>query len=420
VQEMEQRKILVFADWGDSGSPLFIGTLYSTPSRGKEILSFEYSKGWLESGFAQQLDPDLQFYTGLQYLKEGKANFGIFMDSAPDRWGRMLIRRRESIRARESRRKEKTLLESDFLLGVYDQYRIGGLRFKLENDGAFLNDDKGLTVPPRTSLKELEIACLKIEDESNPDKEEARWLNMLLARGSSLGGARPKASALDQNKRLCIAKFPSRNDTKDVGAWEMVAGDLAKQAGINMAEGNIVRLSSPYHTYFTRRFDRLEEGKRIHFASAMTMLGYNDGADATEGASYLDIVGFLIKHGSRSDPDLEELWRRIVFSICIKNTDDHLRNHGFLLTETGWCLSPAYDINPVETGTGLRLNISENDNSLDLDLAMEVAPFFRLPDKKANQIIEKVKSVVKSWRRVADKYKIPKSEQDRMSGAFQL
>lgn len=417
---MEQRKILVFADWSELKVPRLMGTLYSTPSRGKEIFSFEYSKGWLESGFAQQLDPDLVYYSGPQYLKEGKANFGIFTDSAPDRWGRMLIQRKESIMARESGRKEKTLQESDYLLGVYDQYRIGGLRFKETPEGPFLNDDKGNAIPPWTSLKELEHASLKMEDETTPEKEEAMWLNLLLAPGSSLGGARPKAGVLDQQRRLCIAKFPSRNDNKDIGAWEMVTGDLARQAGINMAEGKIIKLSSAYHTYFSRRFDRTDTGKRIHFASAMNMLGYQDGADATEGVSYLEIVDFLIKHGSQVEQDLEELWRRIVFSICVKNTDDHLRNHGFLLTSSGWKLSPAYDINPVETGTGLRLNISENDNSLDLDLAMEVSPFFRLSEKKTSQIIGKVKASVQNWRSVADRYKILKKEQDKMSRAFRL
>ncbi|NCA77730.1 MAG: type II toxin-antitoxin system HipA family toxin [Alphaproteobacteria bacterium] len=397
-----------------------MGTLYSTPSRGKEIFSFEYLKGWLESRFAQQLDPDLVYYSGPQYLKEGKTNFGIFMDSAPDRWGRMLIQRKESIMARESGRKEKTLQESDYLLGVYDQFRIGGLRFKETPEGPFLNDDRGLAIPPWTSLKELAHASLKMEDETTPEKEEVMWLNLLLAPGSSLGGARPKAGVLDQQRRLCIAKFPSRNDNKDIGAWEMVTGDLARQAGINMAEGKIIKLSSAYHTYFSRRFDRTDTGKRIHFASAMNMLGYQDGADATEGVSYLDIVNFLIKHGSQVEQDLEELWRRIVFSICVKNTDDHLRNHGFLLTGSGWKLSPAYDINPVETGTGLRLNISENDNSLDLDLAMEVSPFFRLTEKKTSQIIGKVKGSVQNWRCVADRYKILKKEQNRMSRAFRL
>lgn len=417
---MEQRKILVFADWSELKVPRLMGTLYSTPSRGKEIFSFEYLKGWLESGFAQQLDPDLVYYSGPQYLKEGKTNFGIFMDSAPDRWGRMLIQRKESIMARESGRKEKTLQESDYLLGVYDQFRIGGLRFKETQEGPFLNDDRELAIPPWTSLKELAHASLKMEDETTPEKEEVMWLNLLLAPGSSLGGARPKAGVLDQQRRLCIAKFPSRNDNKDIGAWEMVAGDLARQAGINMAEGKIIKLSSAYHTYFSRRFDRTDTGKRMHFASAMNMLGYQDGADATEGVSYLDIVDFLIKHGSQVEQDLEELWRRIVFSICVKNTDDHLRNHGFLLTDSGWKLSPAYDINPVETGTGLRLNISENDNSLDLDLAMEVSPFFRLTEKQASQIIGKVKASVQNWRSVADRYKILKKEQDRMSRAFRL
>ncbi len=415
----QQREILVYANWKGLQDPLLMGTLTATQLRGKDVFSFEYRKEWINSGNAQHIDPDLQLYSGPQYLNEGKTNFGIFLDSAPDRWGRVLMQRREAILARSENRKANTLFEIDYLLGVYDEQRIGGIRFKENENGPFLNDNKDLSAPPWTSLRELEYASLQIEKDNSIDNPEyVKWINMLMAPGSSLGGARPKAGVLDTEKNLWIAKFPSANDNKDIGAWEMVVNDLAKIAGLQMAEGMVRKFSTNYHTYLTKRFDRTPKGERIHFASAMTLLGYTDGVSSHDGVSYLEIVEFIMRHGAKVDHDLEELWRRIVFSICVSNTDDHLRNHGFLLTETGWILSPAYDVNPVETGTGLKLNISEHDNSLNLDLALEVAEYFRLQDKRAVEIIESVKKSVLTWRSIAEKYKISKSEQERMAKAF--
>jgi len=242
---------------------------------------------------------------------------------------------------------------------------------------------------------------------------------MLMAPGSSLGGARPKASVLDTKGQLWIAKFPSKNDNRDISAWEMVVHELAVKAGLNVAESMTGTYHSKQHTFLTKRFDRNAEG-RIHFASAMTLLGHTDGTNFQSGVSYLDLVEFISKNGANVDSDLEELWRRIVFYICVSNTDDHLRNHGFLLTKSGWILSPAYDINPVETGTGLSLNISEADNSLDLDLAMEVGPYFRVSEKRANEIIEAVKKSVGNWRAIAEKHGVSKTERDAMAKAFKL
>jgi serine/threonine-protein kinase HipA len=395
-----------------------MGILTITPSRGKEVFSFEYTQEWISSGQAQYIDPDLHLYSGPQYLGEEKSNFGIFLDSSPDRWGRLLMRRREAAIARVEGRKEKTLLESDYLLGVFDQYRIGALRFKENENGPFLNDNKEMASPPWTSLKELEYASLQLEKDSIiDDPDYLKWLNMLIAPGSSLGGARPKASVVDPKNNLWIAKFPSTHDNKDTGAWEMVVNELGKKAGLDLAEGKLQKFSDR-HTFLSKRFDRTNTGERIHFASAMTLLGYTDGTDFHDGASYLEFAEFLIKNGANVDKDLEEIWRRIVFSICVRNTDDHLRNHGFLLTDNGWILSPAFDINPVETGTGLKLNISETDNSLNLDLAMEVAGYFRLENNKAIQIIDEVKKTVKGWRTIAARYSISKFEQDMMSIAF--
>jgi serine/threonine-protein kinase HipA len=412
-----KKEIYVYADWQGLSVPNKMGILTVTPARGKETFSFEYTAEWLKSGFSQMLDPDLQLYSGAYYPRDEKVNFGIFLDSCPDRWGRVLMQRREAIIAKNEERKPKTLLESDYLLGVYDAHRMGALRFKLQEDGPFLNDNKEMASPPFSSLRELEKASLKFEEDNIDDPEYLKWINMLIAPGSSLGGARPKASVVDPQNNLWIAKFPSKNDEKNVAAWEMVAKELAMQCGINMAEGKVQQFNNRYHTYLTKRFDRTEKGERIHFASAMTLLGYSDGEGAAS-ASYLELAEFITRHGLAVDKDLEELWRRIVFSICVKNTDDHLRNHGFLLSEAGWALSPAYDINPNEYGKGLSLNISENDNSIHTELAMEVAGYFRLDNKTATQIIKHIKGKVISWRELAIKYKIPKAEQDKMSDAF--
>jgi len=241
---------------------------------------------------------------------------------------------------------------------------------------------------------------------------------MLVSPGSSLGGARPKASVVGENGDLWIAKFPSKNDGDDIGAWEMVTYELAIQCGIEMAESKAQKFSSNQHTFLTKRFDRTIEGKRIHFASAMTLLGYTDGADGSSGVSYLELVDFITKYGANPESDLKQLWSRIVFSICVSNTDDHLRNHGFLLTDKGWVLSPAYDINPVETGTGLKLNISEDDNALDLNLALDVAPYFRIEKIEGKTIINEIQKVIPEWRTLANKYRISRLEQENKADAF--
>ena len=421
AKQNNSRNISVYAHWSGMEDPLLMGVLHSDRLKGKEVFSFEYIDEWLKNGPAQLLDPSLQLYTGLHYLNDVQDNFGIFLDSSPDRWGRILMRRREAAFARNENREEKKLFETDYLLGVYDGHRMGALRFKLEDDGPFLNDNKNMASPPWTSLRELEQISLRLEDDDViDDPEYLKWLSMLIAPGASLGGARPKASIVDNDGNLWIAKFPSRNDQGDIGGWEIVTYELAILAGINMAESKAQKFSSDYYTFLTKRFDRGNNGQRIHFASAMTILGYIDGQDHADGASYLELVDFIQKNGANVDQDLEQLWRRIVFSICITNTDDHLRNHGFLLTNDGWVLSPAYDINPVENGSGLKLNISDEDNSLDLNLAMEVSEFFRLSEKRATEIIDEVLNAVANWREVAIKYKISRVEQELKALAFKI
>jgi serine/threonine-protein kinase HipA len=415
-----KRDVYVYADWQGINNPLYMGALHAELLRGKEVFSFEYDSNWLQSEHAQLLDPDLQLYTGKQCLSnQDKSNFGIFLDSSPDRWGRILMRRREAALSRQERRSEQNLFEIDYLLGVYDEHRMGGLRFKLDINGPFLNDNKQMATPPWTSIRELEQISLHLEDDDAiNDSEYMRWLNMMVTPGSSLGGARPKASVLDSDGHLWIAKFPSKNDYSDIGGWEIVAYELANAAGVIMAEARARKFSSEHHTFLSKRFDRTKTGDRLHFASAMTLLGHIDGEDYSEGVSYLELVNFIITKGANINDDLEQLWRRIVFNICVSNTDDHLRNHGFILTPAGWVLSPAYDINPVETGTGLKLNISEHDNALDLELVMEVFPHFRLNKARAIAIMEEVKTAVKKWRAVAKRVGISKSDQELKSRAF--
>lgn len=414
------RTICVYADWVSLGQPTLMGLLHSTVLRGKEIFSFEYDETWLKSRGAQALDPDLGFFSGIQYLNDEKPNFGIFLDSSPDRWGRTLMDRREAVIARSEGRPSRDLFETDYLLGVYDGHRMGAIRFKESFDGLFLNNNTGMATPPWTSIRELEHASMKLEEDTEDDAENLKWINLLLTPGSSLGGARPKASVLDEHGQLWIAKFPSLQDDRDIGGWEKVAYDLARNVGIEVSESVTGKFYSKKHTFLTKRFDRTPQGKRIHFASAMTLLGHTDGTNYSSGVSYLDLAEFIMQNGANPDADLEALWRRIVFYISISNTDDHLRNHGFLLTDKGWILSPAYDINPVPTGTGLSLNISPTDNALSIDLALEVAGYFRVSDEKAIEIVSIIHAEVSKWEVIAKKIGIPKSEQHAMAKAFKI
>lgn len=417
-----RREIVVFADWHQLGETQRMGVLTADMLRGKEVFSFQYDAHWLKTTNSYSLDPDLQFYRGNQYLNDtSKSNFGLFLDSSPDRWGRVLMRRREAVLAKMEGRSEQNLYETDYLLGVFDGHRMGGLRFKTDENGPFLNDNKEMASPPWASIRELEQISLRLEeDDVSEDPEYLKWLNMLVAPGSSLGGARPKASIVDENNGLWIAKFPSKHDYADVGGWEKVTHTLALKAGLNLAEAKAQKFSNRHHTFLTKRFDRTPDGKRVHFASAMTLLGYTDGQDHADGISYLELVEFISRAGANVEEDLHELWRRIVFSICVSNIDDHLRNHGFVLTNSGWRLSPAFDINPVETGTGLKLNITENNNALDLDLPMEVLPYFRLSPTKAKAMVNEVKSAVATWDTEAKKMGIPNVEIALKARAFQF
>jgi len=408
-------EVYVFADWEEFNEPALVGTLRSVVNKNKEHFSFNYDEAWLQSSFAQKIDPDLHLYSGEQHNADSN-NFRIFLDSCPDRWGRLLMKRRETYIAQQEGRRPRVLNEIDYLLGVHDFYRQGALRFKRELAGEFLDNNQRFTAPPFSSLKELEYAAQQVEDSNSDDPDYLKWLYMLMSPGSSLGGARPKASVIDDAKQLWIAKFPSRYDDYDIGAWEYLAYQLALDAGIQMAPCRIEKFNSHHHTFLTQRFDRTERS-RLHFTSAMTQLGYYDG---DYEASYLELAQFLTEQGSNTKPDLEQLWRRIVFNIAISNTDDHLRNHGFIYRHGGWILSPAYDVNPVTPANGLHLNITDNDNRLDYGLAMDVIEFFQLKKNNAERIKNDVLNSVSQWKKVATNIGISRGEQQLLASAFNV
>jgi len=408
-------EIYVFADWEDFATPILVGTLRSAVSKNKEHFSFSYDSAWLQSSTAQKIDPELELYSGEQHSADAN-NFRSFLDSCPDRWGRLLMKRREVITARQESRRPRVFSEGDYLLGVHDLYRQGALRFKKTLNGEFLDNDERLAAPPISSLRDLEHAAKQIEESDSDDPEYIKWLYMLMSPGSSLGGARPKACVIDEFNHLWIAKFPSQHDDHDIAAWEYLAYQLAISAGIHMAPCRIEKLNSHHHTFLTQRFDRTDTS-RLHFTSAMTQLGYYDG---DYNASYLELAQFLTDHGSNTKKDLAQLWRRIVFNIAISNTDDHLRNHGFIYHKGGWVLSPAYDVNPVTPANGLHLNITDDDNSLSYDLAMEVMDFFQLDKTTAETIKDEVLASVGQWEKVATNIGISRNEQQLMAPAFNI
>lgn len=408
--------IFVFADWIGLEEPTLIGTLSVQSAKSKKSFSFEYDKNWLQSPHKFLLDPDIQLFSGKQFPHQ-KENFGVFLDSMPDTWGKTLIKRRAIQKAKDHNEPIPNLYDIDFLLGVYDETRIGGLRFKTDFNGDFLDNDNSFPTPPWTSIRELQNAVYQIENDNNDDIK--KWLEIIIAPGSSLGGARPKANILDENNELWIAKFPSKNDDYDKGAWEFLAYLLAKDAGIHMSKSKIQKIYNPYHTFFTKRFDR-QGSKRIHFASTMTMTGYNENILRESSASYLDIAEFITNYGCNIDENLKQLWRRIIFNIMISNTDDHLRNHGFILTKNGWILSPAYDINPSIDKSGLAININTEENALDIGLAKSVGDYFRLSSTDMDKIIDEVYQSTKNWRDISSQIGIPRKEQDLMQNAFNL
>jgi serine/threonine-protein kinase HipA len=411
----EQVEVVLDADiFPEAGR---VGTLFYASARGHGVFSFAYDRDWLKRPDAFQLDPDLQLHSSESYPSNAAGVFRIFVDSAPDRWGRLLMERREALLARAEKRSPRSLSDWDFLLGVHDRCRMGALRFRRNSGSPFLDNKSALSAPPLASLRELEAASLAIEAPDAPDRALfSQWLSALLTPGSSLGGARPKANFTDADGSLWIAKFPSREDRRDVGAWEMVTHALAQKAGIDVSPARLLKLASRHRTFACRRFDRTDHDRRRFFVSALTLLDRQDG----EGGSYLDLAEFLSTRGSTRNRarDLRQLWIRVVFNILVSNTDDHLRNHGFILEPDGWRLAPAYDVNPDVEKRDHALAIDATDTTGGVDLAMATAKLYGLKAADASRILKSVEQAVCSWRAQAKAHRLPRSETELMAAAF--
>ena len=406
------KKLYVFADFDWLKEPRLVGELSYESLRGSDSYGFCYSNEWLKDYGSLFLGDDLNNYPGQQYTAPDKDIFGCFSDALPDRWGRTLINRREQIMAKEEKRPVRRLSSFDYLIGIEDFSRMGAFRFKESVNGDYINASEIMRIPPLTDIRELIAASSEIEKSEDENRlPEMRWIAQLVQPGSSLGGARPKASVIDENKILYIAKFPSRKDDYDVGLWEHFSHLLAKKAGVNAADTRVISTSDKYHALLSRRFDRREDGKRIHFASAMTLLGLNDGDNANTGHGYLDIVDFILQNCTNVEDNLQELYRRVAFNICIGNTDDHFRNHGFLLTAKGWTLAPAYDINPT-LNEYQSLLINSYTNKSDLNELLNSCEEYMLQKHIARQIISEVLNTVKYWQSLSNRLGIIRTEQN--------
>lgn len=411
-------KVYVYADFDWMRTPQLVGELIYDSVRGNETFGFSFDKDWLAAYSDLFLSSELQNFPGIQYLKPGKDIFGCFSDALPDRWGRTLLNRREQIAAQEEKRLARRLSSFDYILGIDDASRMGGFRFALSKDGEFINTSPELKVPPLTSVHNLMKAASEIElSEEKHLLPQKKWIAQLIHPGTSLGGARPKASVVDNEGYLAIAKFPSRKDDYDVGKWEHFAHIMGRKAGINVAQTGIIP-GERYSILLSKRFDRTSERRRIHFASALTLLGLTDGDNASTGYGYPDIVDFIVRQGTDVERNLEELYRRIAFYIIIGNSDDHFRNHGFLLTRRGWQLSPAYDINPtLEENQSLLINASTN--IADLNLLLQSAGDYMLAPQRASQIISEVKTSMKDWQKEAQRIGLPNRDIEMFAPRFE-
>ena len=411
------KRLFVFADFDWLEIPELIGELTFDSVRGNETYGFSFAKDWLSRHGDIFLSEDLQNFTGIQYTRPGQDIFSCFSDALPDRWGRTLLNRREQITAQEEKRPVKHLSSFDYLIGIDDFSRMGGFRFSETPDGKFINCDPDLKVPPLANVRELMQAAQEIEaSEERHILPEKKWINQLINPGTSLGGARPKASIIDEDGSLTIAKFPSRKDLYDMAKWEHFAHVMAKKAGIHVSKTRTIP-GTEYNILLSKRFDRTPQGKRIHFASSLTLLGLTDGDNASTGYGYPDIVDFIIQHGSNVEQNLEEIFRRVTYNIIIGNSDDHFRNHGFLLTKKGWELSPAYDVNPT-LSENQSLLINRQTNESDLNILFDSADEYFITKEKAAKIIEEVKSAMQSWRSEAKRLGIPQRDIDMFSPRF--
>ncbi len=376
---------------------------------------FTYDKKWLTHPSCFDIDPDLSLDDATFHPNPELGNFGIFLDSSPDRWGQTLMKRREALEAKDQKRSPRMLYAWDFLLGVQDLTRQGALRFKYIETDTFLSAHE-LAAPPITALRELEGVAKELTSKRMDDLDALRrWLRVLVAPGASLGGARPKANVRETDGSLWIAKFPAKDDDSDIGAWEGIVHMLAIDAQLDVPPAKVFKLNGEYHTFCTKRFDR-STGRRVFYASAMTMLKRSD----SDGASYLDIAQFLMTSGARNyiAADLEQLFRRVIFNVAVGNRDDHLRNHGFILTKAGWRLSPAFDVNPNMDKADHVLNLDDVDNRPSIKSVLDTAELYELNTRKAEQIVKEVTLVVANWREVAKKARIATAEIELMETVF--
>jgi len=406
-----EKEALVYVDL--DGKPQLVGRLWGRLRKERESATFEYDATWLENPARFSLEPALRLGPGPFHTPGDMPMFGAIGDSAPDRWGRVLMRRMERRRAEREKVTPRTLREIDYLLHVDDEARQGALRFAEREGGPFLREEDPKRIPPIMGLPKLLSATERVIEGKDTDED----LLLLIAPGSSLGGARPKASVRDKDGHLAIAKFPRKDDEITTVVWERVAFALAENAGIVVPSVRLEEVANK-PVLLLRRFDR-EGTRRIHFLSAMSMLGARD----QQPRSYLEIVDALRQHGASPKEDIEALWRRMVFNVLISNTDDHLRNHGFLYEgQAGWRLSPAYDLNPMPIDLKPRIlstMITEDDPAASFDLAMEVAGYFELDSARAKTIASEVAQSVATWRKEAARYGLNKTEIDRMASAFE-
>ena len=406
------KTLYVYADFDWLTAPTLVGELGYESLRGSDSYAFKFDDEWLGKYGSLYLSADINNYPGQQYTQPGRDIFGCFSDALPDRWGRLLLNRREQILATEEKRPVRKLSSFDYLIGIDDFSRMGGFRFKTDPDGEFINCDSHLRIPPLTDLRSLVAASMEIEKSEELNRlPEKKWIQQLVHPGSSLGGARPKAGVRYADGCLYVAKFPSRNDDYDVSLWEHLSHLLAKKAGVIAAETSVIPTGDKYHALLSKRFDRTADGRRIHFASAMTLLGLSDGSNAQTGNGYLDIVDFILQSCCQVEDNLRQLYRRVAFNIAIGNSDDHFRNHGFLLTPRGWTLSPAYDMNPT-TNEYQSLLITSLTNKADLNLLLEASEEYMISKEEATKIVQNVTDAVKGWRRTAASIGIAKREME--------
>jgi serine/threonine-protein kinase HipA len=412
------RQIEVYADFDWLEAPALVGTLSYEQLRGADSYGFSFEQSWLQRHADLFLCPDLNTYPGPQYGLPGRDIFGCFSDALPDRWGRTLLHRREQILAAEEHRPVRRLSSFDYLVGIDDFARMGGFRFKLQADGPFMNVESAWRIPPLAEVQTLIEASQEVERcEDLNELPGLKWIAQLVQPGSSLGGARPKANVVDEDGVLMVAKFPSHKDDYDVALWEHFCHLLAARAGVKVAQTRVIAAGGQYHTLLSRRFDRTSTGRRIHFASALSLLGLVDGDNATTGHGYLDIVDFIVQHCTDVEWNLRELYRRVAFNICVGNADDHFRNHGFLLTSKGWTLSPAYDMNPTNQGYQSLL-ISASDNRSDLTVLLGACEDYLIPRHEAETIIREVVQAVGAWRPIATRVGLTTREQARFADSI--